>query len=149
VAQERFPADRSRLRLIGHHGELILRRGRAKGRYVTMIASPALSRGPSMHPLRLMSISCIAAVVGLILVPAARGNIGPRWWGDVASEPWGLKEVAITHERLTIDLRPLAAVEPVQVEVVDDLSNAGACKKLELLFVSGQEGVSAAHLRSK
>jgi hypothetical protein len=54
----------------------------------------------------------------------------------------GLKGVAITHEQLTIDLRPLAALEPVGVEAIYHLNNSGSSKKLDLLFVTGVTGVS-------
>jgi hypothetical protein len=94
-----------------------------------------------MLPQRVTTIFCAAGLVGLILIPAARANIGPRWWGDVNTEPWGLKEVAIVHEQLTIDLRPLAALQPAYVEVAYDLNNRGVSKKLDLLFVSGEVGV--------
>jgi hypothetical protein len=83
-----------------------------------------------------------AAVAALVWATAAHANIGPRWWGDVTTEPWGLKDVAITSEKLTIDLRPLAAGQLVRVDVIYHLNNAGGSKTLDLLFVSGEEGVS-------
>jgi hypothetical protein len=90
----------------------------------------------------------LAGIASLVLVPAAWANISPRFWGDATSEPWGLKDVAITQELLTIDLRPLADAHPVRVEVTYDLCNAGPSKHLDLLFVSGEVGVSdfEAHL---
>src|SRR5258707_1050429 len=94
-----------------------------------------------MLPLRVTTIFCAAGLAGLILISAARANFARRYWGDVNTEPWGLKEVAIVHEQLTIALRPLAALEPAYVEVAYDLSNAGASKRLDLLFVSGEAGV--------
>ena len=73
-----------------------------------------------------------------LLVPAmARANIGKQWWGAFGSEPRGVKEVGITHERLTIDMRPVAALRPVEVEAVYFLNNAGPQKKLDLVFISG------------
>src|ERR1700680_1546364 len=94
-----------------------------------------------MHRVKL--ISCLAAaVLSLLVCPAAWANFAPRFWGDVTSEPWGVKEVAIVHEQLTIDLRPLLGGDPVRVEVSYELKNAGASKRLELLFVSGEVGVS-------
>jgi hypothetical protein len=88
------------------------------------------------------------AVIACLLVPsAAWGNIGPRWWGDLAAEAKGVKGVAITHEELTIDLRPLATVEPVRVEAVYHLNNPGPAIKLELLFVSGSPDVSEFEVR--
>jgi hypothetical protein len=68
--------------------------------------------------------------------------MGPRSWGDIVTEPWGLKDIAIVHEQLTIDLRPLADADPVRVEVTYYFFNTGKAKKLGLLFVSGEAGVS-------
>ena len=84
----------------------------------------------------------VGSLIALMLIPAARANIGPRWWGDVVTEPWGLKEIAIVHEQLTIDLRPLLNADPIYVEVTYYLFNTGNAKKLGLLFVSGEAGVS-------
>ena len=64
---------------------------------------------------RTTALLCCAALA--VLAPTTRANIGPRWWGDVTTEPWGLKDVAIEHEELVIDLRPLADARPVRVEV--------------------------------
>jgi hypothetical protein len=86
-------------------------------------------------------------VVGLLVPAQAQANIGPRWWGDRVAEPIGLGSVAIAHEQLTIDLRPLAQVEPARVEVVYQLSNGGAPKKLDLLFISGAAAVSEFQVR--
>jgi hypothetical protein len=90
----------------------------------------------------LVTVLCCAALAALPGVPTARANIGPRWRGDVTTEPWGIKEVVITHEQLTIDLRPLTDGDPVRVDVTYHLDNAGASKKLDLLFVSGEVGIS-------
>jgi hypothetical protein len=67
----------------------------------------------------------------------AWANIGERWWGDRTAEPLGLKGVAIIREKLTIDLRPLTAVQPVEVEATYQLNNSGSAKKLDLLFITG------------
>ena len=101
-----------------------------------------------MRPSRATFRLCLAGIVNLVLAPAAWANFAPRFWGDAAGEPWGLKNVAITQERLTVDLRPLADKDPVRVEVTYDLHNAGAPKHLDLLFISGQAGLSdfEAHL---
>jgi len=95
-----------------------------------------------MHPLKAAFISCLAGVASLVLVPAAWANFAPRFWGDATSEPWGLKNVAIAQERLTIDLRPLADANLVRVAVTYDLSNPGVSKHLDLLFVSGEVDIS-------
>lgn len=84
----------------------------------------------------------LAGCWGMLLPAAASANIGPRWWGDRTAEPLGLKGVAITREKLTIDLRPLAAVQPVEVEAIYHLNNPGSAKHLDLLFITGVAGVS-------
>lgn len=74
---------------------------------------------------------------------SAIANVGPPWTrGDLAAEPVGIKDVEITHETLTIDLRPLARNEPVQVEAIYQLHNRGDRKKLDLLFASGSPTVT-------
>jgi hypothetical protein len=101
-----------------------------------------------MHPFKAALIASLAGVASLVPVPVAWANIAPRFWGDPTSEPWGLKDVAVVQERLTIDMRPLADRNPVRVEVTYDLSNAGPSRHLDLLFVSGEVGLSdfEAHL---
>jgi hypothetical protein len=94
-----------------------------------------------MHPSRATFVACLAGVAGLVLVPAAWANFAPRYWGDATGEPWGLKSVAITRERLTIDLRRLTDANVVGVEVTYDLSNAGPPRHLDLLFISGEVGI--------
>lgn len=88
----------------------------------------------------------IAGCVGVLLLsfvpPRVEANIGPQWWGDRAVVPLGLKGVAITRENLTIDLRPLASVQPVSVEATYHLHNAEPAKKPDLLFITGVSGVS-------
>jgi hypothetical protein len=77
----------------------------------------------------------------------AWANIGPQWWGDRTAEPLGLKGVAILQEKLTIDLRPLADLKPVEVEAIYYLNNSGSAKKLDLLFITGVTGVSDFEVR--
>jgi hypothetical protein len=77
----------------------------------------------------------------------AWANIGPKWWGDRTAEPLGLEGVAIVQEELTIDLRPLTAAQPVEVEAIYHLNNSGSAKKLDLLFITGVSGVSAFEVR--
>src|SRR5436309_3341920 len=87
--------------------------------------------------------SCPSAVRGeLRSGDVARANFAPRFWGDVTTEPWGIKEITITHEQLTIDLRALVRGDPARVEVNYDLANSGASRRLELLFVSGEVGIT-------
>lgn len=79
-------------------------------------------------------------LLALLLPSTVWANIGPRWWGDRTAEPLGLKGVAIIREKLTIDLRPLTAVQPVEVEAIYHLNNYGSAKKLDLLFITGVTG---------
>jgi hypothetical protein len=92
---------------------------------------------PSLHQLRLLRAVLMA--LPLLLTPiTVRANLGPPWsGGQIVAEPVGIKDVEITRESLTIDLRPLAKNERVQVEVVYHLHNHGLEKKLALLFASG------------
>jgi hypothetical protein len=82
-----------------------------------------------------------AGVVCLTLSPTTFANFAPRFWGDVASEAWGIKEVAIANEQLTIDLRPVVRADPARVDVTYELINSGASKRLDLVFVSGEVGI--------
>lgn len=92
--------------------------------------------------MRLRTIaSCCGMLLSMLLPAIAWANIGPQWWGDRTAEPLGLKGVAIVREKLTIDLRPLAAVQPVEVEAIYHLNNPGSAKKLDLLFITGVTGV--------
>lgn len=89
-----------------------------------------------------MIAACWAVFLGLLLPSMASANIGPRWWGDRSAEPLGLKGVDIIRETLTIDLRPLADVQPVKVDAFYHLNNPGTAKKIDLLFITGVTGVS-------
>ena len=80
----------------------------------------------------------------LLMVPAiARANIGPpSFGGQIVADPIGVIGIAITHETLTIDLRPLATNDFAQVEALYHLHNGGAERTLELLFASGSANVT-------
>ncbi len=79
----------------------------------------------------------------LVLTAGDRANVGPpSSGGQLAAEPAGIKNVAIAHEELALDLRSLAENGPAQVEAVYHLENGGAEKKLDLLFASGSPGVA-------
>ena len=57
--------------------------------------------------------------------------------GDVLGEPaGGLGSVVVEHERLTMDLRPLAKGRPAVVEAAYRTRNDGAARTLRLLFVA-------------
>jgi hypothetical protein len=96
-----------------------------------------------MRPTRKPFVSLIAAgLVCCTIASATSANFAPRFLGDVASEAWGIKEVAIVHEQLAIDLRPVVRADLARVDVTYELINSGASKHLDLLFVSGEVGLS-------
>jgi hypothetical protein len=95
-----------------------------------------------MNARRASVTSWLAGIANLILASLASANFAPRFWGDPTGEPWGLKNVAILHERLFVDMRPLADASPVRVEITYDLSNEGAARHFDLLFISGEVGIS-------
>jgi hypothetical protein len=73
----------------------------------------------------------------------ARANVGPpASGGQITAEPVGVVGVDITHETLTIDLRPLAANGLAQVEAAYLLHNRGPEQRLDLLFASGAAGMA-------
>ncbi|HJZ93876.1 MAG TPA: hypothetical protein VKE40_23585 [Gemmataceae bacterium] len=84
------------------------------------------------------------AILGLLALPATgRANVGPPYsGGQLTADPVGIKDVAIEREELTINLRPLAEVGRARVEAVYHLNNAGAERKLDLLFASGSADVA-------
>ena len=86
-------------------------------------------------------------LLSLFLAPDVQANIGREWWGDLAAEPSGLKAVAVSGEKLTIDLRPLATLQRVQVEAIYQLHNPENSKRLKLVFVAGTVDVSAFQVR--
>ena len=70
-------------------------------------------------------------------------NVGPPWRsGQIVAEPTGLKDVAITGETLSIDLRPLESGKPALVEAIYRLDNRGPQRQLELVFASGSRLVT-------
>ncbi len=96
----------------------------------------------------LAALAHFGGVLLALLLPATAGaNIGMRWWGDPVGEPRGLRQVAIVREELAIDLRPLAAAQPVRVEATYRLYNNGPPRRLDLVFVSGAPDVSEFEVR--
>lgn len=85
--------------------------------------------------------------IGLFLLglPAsAQANMGvPYAGGQLTAEPTGLAEVAIIRETLTIDLQGLASNGLAQVEAVYTIDNEGATHTVDLLFVTGVDGMRA------
>ena len=83
-------------------------------------------------------------LVGALLAPApVVANAGRDWReGDPAGEPLGaVGRLAVEHELLTLDLRPLAGGEPARVAASYRLRNDGPAAEVELVFVS--PGVTA------
>lgn len=88
--------------------------------------------------LRLAFVS--GAPLSALLLPAmAYGMRPPSYGGQIVAEPIGLKEVVITRETLTIDLRPLAANEPARIEAVYHLNNLGEERVFEMVFAADSE----------
>ncbi|MBC8869735.1 MAG: hypothetical protein H8E44_09975 [Planctomycetes bacterium] len=81
----------------------------------------------------------LRALVMLAVMPAvAWANAGPPHVpGRLIGEPNGLESVAIKHERLTFDLRPLAGGGSAQVEALYTIENTGEERTVDLVFVSG------------
>jgi hypothetical protein len=75
----------------------------------------------------------------LIAMPAvAWANAGPPHVpGRLVGEPNGLESVAINHEWLSFDLRPLASAKSARVEAVYEIENKAEEQTLYLVFVSG------------
>lgn len=67
----------------------------------------------------------------------------PSQGGNITGEPSGLENIFITHENLTIDLRPLGEMKSVMddrnvlVEAVYEVENRGENKDLKLVFAVG------------
>jgi len=69
---------------------------------------------------------------------AARADAASPWQaGDVIGEPTGaVAYVAITHEDLAFDLRPLADAKPVRVSATYQLRNDSTATKAPLVFLA-------------
>ena len=92
---------------------------------------------------RVLTIIILVAILHAVVAARARANVGPQWWGGYASEPnGGLEDIAIVHETLDLDLRPLAKGQAVGVEATYELHNFSGNKNLHLVFVAGTDEVS-------
>lgn len=91
---------------------------------------------------RIHRISRALTLAALLLVAAAPGAAfanmaNPYNAGDPVGEPFGqLKNIAIEHEALKIDARPLANDAPALVSATYDVRNDGAATNLDLQFVA-------------
>lgn len=91
------------------------------------------------------TLACMALVGTLVTSEQkSRANAGPSSTpAIIVAEPHGLRGVRIVQETLSIDLRPTATGEPVEVEASYQLHNAGPSRRLELLFAFGSVQHSA------
>jgi len=68
----------------------------------------------------------------------ASANVGPpTWGGQLAGEPPGIRDIAIEHEELSIDLQRLRDDGRATVSVRYHLDNRAAEQALDLVFASG------------
>src|SRR5690348_8608778 len=97
-----------------------------------------------LNPIWPFILVSIAMLSGVFLPSMAQANMGPPWaGGQLAAEPTGLERVAIAHETLRLDLRPLQDAQPVFVEAIYRVDNQGPQQKLDLVFATGVNKVSA------
>jgi hypothetical protein len=86
----------------------------------------------------LLVVMVCAALAVLVAVPAASANVGaPTQGGQLAGEPAGIRDIAIAHEDLAIDLRPLVDGNLAQVSATYHLDNRAADQTLDLVLASG------------
>ena len=104
---------------------------------------------PTPHTIR-RPTAVLAAALLLALPALVRANMAeppepaPIRPGDQMGEPaGGLRSVFVEHERLRIDLRPLAKGKPAQVEATYRTRNDGPARSLRLLFVADGLGGAA------
>lgn len=84
--------------------------------------------------------SCLIALTLLATASRASANFGPTSRtrpGQAAGEPLGLEKIALEHEELTLDLRPLEQGWPVIIEATYQLFNSGPEVTLDLTFLGG------------
>lgn len=104
---------------------------------------------------RFHRISHALTLAALLLVALAPGTVfanmaNPYNAGDPVGEPSGeLKNIAIEHEALKIDARPLASDAPALVSAIYDVRNDGAATNLDLQFVAAALSNGAGSQRSQ
>jgi hypothetical protein len=97
---------------------------------------------PSLHTRPLLVGQWLVLTL-LLFTAVAQANMGRESSaGQLVAEPVGIKDIAIVRETLAIDLRPLAANGFAMIEVVYQLHNHGPAKRLDLLFASGEWGIT-------
>lgn len=87
---------------------------------------------------QLIRLIAVVWAVSLVLPVAASANMAsPVQPGDVLGEPAGdLAGIAIEHEDLRIDLRPLAQGRPAVIDATYRIRNDGPGREVELVFVA-------------
>lgn len=84
------------------------------------------------------TLAVTAVIVATCWPLAALADAASPWTaGDAIGEPTGaVAHIAITHEDLSFDLRPLADASPVQVHMTYFLRNDAASTSAELVFLA-------------
>ena len=77
-------------------------------------------------------------MLALLCASVASANVGASTHGGtLAGEPEGIANIAIAHEELRIDLRPLATGGRAAVAATYHLDNRGDAQHLDLVFAAG------------
>src|SRR4051812_10128664 len=87
------------------------------------------------HLVWLPSLALVAALL-CVPPPVSANMASPQQAGQSVGETPGTKAIAIEHELLDIDLRPLSESKPVVVEATYRLRNDAAEQALDLIFVA-------------
>jgi hypothetical protein len=87
---------------------------------------------------------CIVFLTLLMSVTNCWGNLSGPWkGGQLSIDVEGIKDVAITREKLRIDLRPLEQGHKIKITAVYEIEYAQAPRELSLTFISGAESVES------
>jgi hypothetical protein len=105
----------------------------------------SLLRWPRSAWVLLAGSIALAALMLWVLVAASRAeaNAGPPYYtsGQIAAEPSGMAGIAISRERLMIDMRQLSIRpkinNPIDVSVTYSITNSGPAREVALIFASG------------
>lgn len=88
-------------------------------------------------------VALVALAVCVLAPGRAAANVGRRIWGGaLIAEPGGIPDIAIQHEQLVLDLRPIAAQDRARVTATYQLDNHAAAATLSLVFVSGERSAT-------
>jgi hypothetical protein len=104
----------------------------------------ACRRIPQGHNTVFTRILCSGLLIVLTFSSTAMpafANAGPiSVGGQIVAEPIAIKNISISRETLTIDLRPTVENDPALVEAIYRLDNTGSAARHQLLFASGTNG---------